>query len=65
MKQKIKLRQLVLFVVILSLPAVPLNMALGATLGNIHGTVVDEVGNPIEGVRILAYLGTGSLEETK
>ncbi len=53
-----------LLAVIISSLAVPLNTALGATPGNIHGTTVDETGTPIEDVKISAYLGTGSLEDT-
>ena len=36
-----------------------------ATLGNIHGTVLNENGNPIEEVKVSAFLKTGSLEEVE
>jgi ABC-type transport system involved in multi-copper enzyme maturation permease subunit len=36
-----------------------------ASLGNIHGTIVDELGHPMEGVKVMAFSETGSLEETK
>ena len=50
--------------VILSSLVLPLNSALGASLGNVHGTVVDEDGNPLEDVKVSVYLGTGSLQDT-
>jgi uncharacterized membrane protein len=50
--------------VIFSSLVMPINTSLGASLGNVHGTIVDESGNPIEDVLVSAYLGTGSLEET-
>ena len=34
-------------------------------LGNVHGTVVDEDGAPIPGVKVTAYLNSGSLESTE
>lgn len=43
----------------------PIQIIQAASLGNIHGTVVDEDGKPIEDVKVSAYLGTASLEETK
>ncbi len=54
---------LILLTVILSSLVLPLNMAFGTSPGNVHGTVVDEDGTPIEDVKVSAYLGTGSLEE--
>jgi uncharacterized membrane protein len=43
----------------------PIQITQAASLGNIHGTIVDEDGNPIEDVKVSAYLGTGSLEDTE
>jgi uncharacterized repeat protein (TIGR01451 family) len=36
-----------------------------ASSGNIHGTILDELGQPIEDVKVTAVSSTGSLEETK
>lgn len=33
--------------------------------GNVHGTVVDEGGNPLNNVKVLAYLSSGGLASTK
>jgi hypothetical protein len=65
-KRQLKLNRftsLILLTVILSSLVLPLNMAFGTSPGNVHGTVVDEDGPPIEDVKVSAYLGTGSLEE--
>jgi uncharacterized membrane protein len=32
--------------------------------GNLHGTIIDQDGNPIQGVKVSAYLKTGSIEAT-
>jgi uncharacterized membrane protein len=32
--------------------------------GNLHGTIIDQDGNPIQGVKVSAYLNTGSIEAT-
>lgn len=53
-----------LVILILGIAAMPITFTQAASLGNIHGTVVDEDGNPIEDVKVSAYLDTGSLEET-
>lgn len=50
--------------VILSSLVLPLNSAFGASPGNVHGTVVDEDGAPVDDVKISVYLGTGSLQDT-
>lgn len=58
-------RQVTLLVIILlGIAVMPIQITQAASLGNIHGTVVDEDGNPIEDVKVSAYLGTGSLEDT-
>ncbi len=49
---------------LISLLVLPINTAQAASLGNVHGAVLDEDGNPLEDVLVSAYLGTGSLEET-
>jgi uncharacterized membrane protein len=36
-----------------------------ATLGNINGTILDENGNPLENVKVSAFLNTGSLEQVE
>jgi uncharacterized repeat protein (TIGR01451 family) len=36
-----------------------------ASLGNIHGTIIGEEGEPIENVKVYAISTTGSIEETK
>ena len=43
----------------------PTPLTQAASPGNIHGTILDENGNPIEDVKVSAYIGTGSLEESK
>ncbi len=50
--------------VVLSSLVLTLTPALGASLGNVHGTVIDEDGAPLEDVKISMYLGTGSLQDT-
>jgi uncharacterized membrane protein len=42
----------------------PVTYASAKTSGNLHGTVVDINGDPVEDVKVMAYLNTGSLEET-
>ena len=54
-----------LVILTLSLVMLPLQTIQAATTyGNIHGTIVDEDGNPIEDVKVSAYLNTGSLEDS-
>ena len=55
---------LILLTVIISSLIIPIYKALGASPGNIHGTVVDEDGNPVENVMVSVYLDTDSLEDT-
>jgi uncharacterized repeat protein (TIGR01451 family) len=52
-----------LIIILLVARVIPLTHA--ASSGNIHGTIVDEDGNPIDDVKVSAFLGTGSLEESK
>jgi uncharacterized repeat protein (TIGR01451 family) len=52
-----------MIIMVLSVMAKPINLTWAAKLGNIHGTIVDEEGNPIHEVKVFAYLNTGSLEE--
>ncbi len=59
-----RVTSLIVLTVIISSFVLPINTAFGASPGNIHGTVVDEDGDPIEDVKVFAYLGTGSLEAT-
>ena len=59
-------RQVTLLVIIvLGMAFMPIQITQAASLGNLHGTIVDEDGIPIEDVKVSAYIGTGSLEETK
>lgn len=59
-------RTIVLLIVIaLSITLLLIPTIHAATLGNLHGTVVDEEGTPIMDVKVSAYLNTGSLEEVK
>lgn len=55
----------ILVIILLSIATMPIQVTQAASLGNIHGTVIDEDGKPLEDVKVSAYLGTGSLEETK
>jgi len=64
LKQNSKLTLIMIIAVILSSLVLPLNSALGASLGNVHGKMVDEDGNPLEDVKVSVYLGTGSLQDT-
>jgi len=41
----------------------PIQTIRAATLGNIHGTIIDEDGTQIEDVKVSAYLNTGNLED--
>jgi uncharacterized repeat protein (TIGR01451 family) len=54
-----------LIISLLCIGAIPVQLTQGASLGNIHGTIVDEAGNPLEDVTVSAYLSTGSLEDSK
>ena len=54
-----------LIVIALSITLLLIPTIHAATLGNLHGTVVDEEGTPIMDVKVSAYLNTGSLEEVK
>ena len=59
-------RQVTLLIIIaLGMAFMPIQITQAASLGNLHGTIVDEDGTPIEDVKVSAYIGTGSLEETK
>lgn len=64
MNQRIRFISIMVLAVIISSLVLPLNTALGASPGNVHGTVVDEDGAPVEDVKISVYLGTGSLQDT-
>jgi len=52
-----------LVVILLVITLMPITITHADTLGNIHGTVIDENGDPIEDVKISVYLNTGSLDE--
>jgi len=52
-----------LVVILLGITLMPITITHADEMGNIHGTVIDENGAPIEDVKILVYLNTGSLEE--
>lgn len=64
MNQRIRFISIMVLAVILSSLVLPLNSAFGASPGNVHGTVVDEDGAPVDDVKISVYLGTGSLQDT-
>ena len=52
-----------LVVILLGVTLMPITITHADEMGNIHGTVIDENGDPIEDVKISVYLNTGSLEE--
>jgi len=62
LKEKSKL-SVFLIIIIFSSLLIPTQLILADDMGNIHGTVVDESGNPIKDVKISVYLNTGSLEK--
>lgn len=62
MKQRSRQATL-LVVILLGITLMPITITHADEMGNIHGTVIDENGAPIEDVKILVYLNTGSLEE--
>ena len=53
----------IIVILILNLVFMPKFMA-NADPGNLHGTIIDQDGNPIQGVKVSAYLNTGSIEAT-
>ena len=54
----------ILLIILLGMALLPTTIIHAATLGNLHGTIVDEDGNPVQGVKVSAYLNTGSLESS-
>ena len=66
MKKQLKERSrqaTLLVVILLGVTLMPITITHADEMGNIHGTVIDENGDPIEDVKISVYLNTGSLEE--
>lgn len=62
MKERL-MQEALLIIILLGITMMPIQNTLAATTdGNIHGTIVDEEGNPIYRVKVSAYLNTGSLE---
>ena len=50
-----------LLIIIMGIALIPITTIKATTDGNIHGTIVDENGNPLYRVKVSAYLNTGSL----
>jgi uncharacterized repeat protein (TIGR01451 family) len=55
----------IILLIILSMVSVYPAFAPPAGTGNVHGTILDEEGDPFKGVKVMAYSSTGSLEATK
>jgi uncharacterized membrane protein len=65
MKERTTKITLLVIILTLGITTLPIQTIQADSLGNLHGTVVDETGNPIENVKVSAYLGTGSLADTE
>ena len=61
MKERTKVT--IIVILIINLTFMPKFMTI-ADPGNLHGTIIDQDGNPIQGVKVSAYLKTGSIEAT-